>query len=178
KVEFKLLSVRTLYSLLVQSIMVTITFLTMQERIYKIANVTMEFGDLVLEVGCSVCISFAFLVPITHLPESPKKAHFFSNWIHLQNKFERVTGKQLVINLQKVALRRLLVSFVIGLIYTGLLFALQIGYKWWQGIVFFYNGFMSFLMADFWVLTTKALIIVQENLEASLTQVLIKALIY
>ena len=84
KAEFRLTSPITIYSLILQGVIVTLTCLTFVERIKRMEDPSLNFGDLVLETGCVICFSFAFLVPTSHMPECAKKARFLNNWSYFQ----------------------------------------------------------------------------------------------
>ncbi|XP_021920304.1 uncharacterized protein LOC110830114 isoform X1 [Zootermopsis nevadensis] len=84
EVDFKLLSWITLYSVLIQGIIVVTTVITLKERLGKLADDSADFKENVLEISCSLCFFPAFLGLINHLPESGKKARFFKDWGNLE----------------------------------------------------------------------------------------------
>jgi hypothetical protein len=84
EVKFKFLSLVTLYSVLVQSAIVVAAYLTLKERINYLTDLKRGFNDNILEVGCILCFSPAFMGFLNHLPETGKKARFFTDWESLQ----------------------------------------------------------------------------------------------
>jgi hypothetical protein len=84
KFKFKLLSLVTLYSALIQGGIVVTASFTLKDRIERVASMRTDFNDNILEVGCLLCFIPAFLGLLNHLPEMGKKARFFREWERLQ----------------------------------------------------------------------------------------------
>ncbi|XP_021920294.1 gustatory and odorant receptor 24-like isoform X2 [Zootermopsis nevadensis] len=152
-----------LYSAAVVGLVTAGTLFMVNDRFWRVVDQNSSFGDKVLETANIIFFLPVILVPFTHWFECGKKARFVNSWRRMQTNFRDVTGKPLSLDLTR-AIRKVKASVaVIVTVLTTLLFVMQRGFTWWQGLCFAYCVCLSVITTGTWGTMGRALELAAER---------------